>query len=182
MNPEKEVLRSKFKIIRKNISVSRKEEAKVKCYLALQAIAAGHLNILSYNPLPDEIDISRLNNDLAKEKKLLLPKIGSHELKIFKVLDTEKELISNPKFAILEPNPSSALFIDNLDIISLAFIPSIAFDKKNHRLGFGSGYYDRLLSKLKNCRKIGVGFKEQLYNGYFPISRLDIPLDEVLLF
>jgi 5-formyltetrahydrofolate cyclo-ligase len=39
------------------------------------------------------------------------------------------------------------------------FIPLLSFDKSGHRVGYGGGYYDRLLEKCsRNCIKIGLSF------------------------
>lgn len=48
------------------------------------------------------------------------------------------------------------------DKLTMIVSPVVAFDKKNNRLGYGGGNYDRYLTQLSSaCRKIGVAFSEQ---------------------
>ena len=42
----------------------------------------------------------------------------------------------------------------------LAIVPLLAFDRRGYRLGYGKGYYDRLLAD-GSVTTIGVGFAEQ---------------------
>jgi 5-formyltetrahydrofolate cyclo-ligase len=181
MKGEKSRIRSEFKKIRKELPQPRKEKARVNSFIALKKIAINHLKILSFCPLPDEIDLSNFNSYLADEKKLLLPKISGKKLDIYHVLNLT-ELKPNLNFSMLEPKVCQASLIQDLDIITLALVPGLAFDSYNGRIGFGMGYYDLLLSKLKKCYKIGIGFKEQRYQGKLPLEIHDISLDEVLLF
>ena len=61
-------------------------------------------------------------------------------------------------------------------------IPMVAFDKKLNRLGYGGGYYDRLINKLikkKNFLKIGLAFSKQLINN-LPVSKYDRKMDYIV--
>ncbi|NGX53348.1 MAG: hypothetical protein K1000chlam4_00057 [Chlamydiae bacterium] len=50
-----------------------------------------------------------------------------------------------------------------------------------HRIGYGKGFYDRLLQSLPLCPTYGIGFTEQLIDR-LPISDQDIALSELFLF
>ena len=65
---------------------------------------------------------------------------------------------------------------------NILFIPLVGFDNKLNRLGYGGGYYDRYLSKIKHITKtikIGVGFSFQKIKK-IPINKHDIKLDCVI--
>jgi len=98
----------------------------------------------------------------------------------FQVTDLEKQLILNPKWNVLEPNPALCKEV-SIDRIDFAIIPGIAFDSSHARLGYGKGFYDRFLAKL-SCPLIGVGFKEQLLKLPFTHEKHDVFLTNIYLF
>ena len=57
----------------------------------------------------------------------------------------------------------------------------IAFDKELNRLGYGGGYYDRLLKKMENINiiKIGLALSCQKVNK-IPTNKFDKKLDYIL--
>ncbi|CAI8427740.1 MAG: 5-formyltetrahydrofolate cyclo-ligase [Halieaceae bacterium] len=59
--------------------------------------------------------------------------------------------------------------------IDLFLVPLAACDMRGNRLGFGRGYYDRVLANSKGF-KLGVGFRCQLLEDV-PFESHDIPLD-----
>jgi len=43
--------------------------------------------------------------------------------------------------------------------LDLVLVPLLAFDKENHRVGYGKGYYDRFLKQCRtDSKKIGLSF------------------------
>ena len=58
----------------------------------------------------------------------------------------------------------------------------VAFDKKLNRLGYGGGFYDRYISKLKTKKKtllIGLAFSFQKVEKILT-NRYDMKLDFIL--
>jgi len=59
-------------------------------------------------------------------------------------------------------------------------VPGVAFDSRGHRLGHGTGYYDRFLSKItENVLTIGLAFDFQLVDN-IPTSSHDIAVKELI--
>ena len=61
-------------------------------------------------------------------------------------------------------------------------IPLLAFDRKGYRLGYGGGFYDRTLEKLrvqKNIVAIGVGYSAQQVD-HVPSGAHDQPLEYMM--
>lgn len=67
--------------------------------------------------------------------------------------------LSKGAYGILEPHPESPLVEPSL--VDLILVPAVACDVKGYRLGYGAGYYDRMLSQQpwRNVPTVGVVFE-----------------------
>jgi len=106
-------------------------------------------------------------------KKAYLPKTWLKEKRLtFHRVYSLSDLVPGP-FGILEPTPmNEEVSVNSLDVI---FIPGIAFDHKGFRLGYGGGFYDRVLRDTK-AFKIGVCYSFQLVES-LPVEPHDVPVD-----
>ena len=60
-------------------------------------------------------------------------------------------------------------------------VPMIAFDlENNHRLGFGGGFYDRLIAEQTTAKTIGVCFSE-FATSELPVEKHDQKLNKILV-
>jgi 5-formyltetrahydrofolate cyclo-ligase len=55
-------------------------------------------------------------------------------------------------------------------------VPGLAFDRAGRRLGYGAGYYDRLLARLPGVPRIAVAFSIQVIDQ-IPVDDHDLPVD-----
>jgi 5-formyltetrahydrofolate cyclo-ligase len=68
----------------------------------------------------------------------------------------------------------------NVEEIDLIIVPGVAFDETGGRIGYGGGYYDRLLPRVKGLRPIvALAYEEQIYDD-LPRAEHDIEMDIVL--
>ena len=70
----------------------------------------------------------------------------------------------------------------NIVYPDVLLIPLLAYDKNLNRLGYGGGYYDRIIKKLskkKNIIKIGLAFSVQKIDKV-PINAYDQKLDYII--
>jgi len=78
---------------------------------------------------------------------------------------------------IPEPTGDAVASPSEVDIF---VVPAIAFDHHNHRLGYGGGSYDNLLSKTAdNSLTVGLGYDFQVCEK-LPTESHDIPMDIVV--
>jgi len=64
------------------------------------------------------------------------------------------------KFGIPEPKSGKKITPDQVDML---LIPLVIGDKQGNRIGYGKGFYDRLISKCrKDCVKIGLSIEEPI--------------------
>lgn len=135
--------------------------------------------ILSFASFRQEINLWPLNTFLTKKQQLVLPRVEKSGLQLYFVDSLEKLSLSH--YGIFEPIPALCDKISPKDIRSV-ITPGLAFDSENYRLGYGKGYYDRLLPYMTHSKKIGVGFREQKTQQKIPRENTDHPLDQLLLF
>ena len=86
------------------------------------------------------------------------------------------DLLRINKYGIPEPEPKKMTYPDIL------LIPLVAFDKNLNRLGYGGGYYDRLIAKIskkKKIIKIGLAHSIQKIDKV-PINLYDQKLDYIV--
>ena len=81
-------------------------------------------------------------------------------------------------YGILEPHPENQII--EPDEVDLILVPSVACDMRGYRLGYGGGYYDRLLGSTgwANKHTIGIVF-EFAYLPQLRIDSWDRPLQAV---
>lgn len=136
-------------------------------------------NIMIFMDMKNEVRITKLI-ELYPEKNFFISKIvnsKNREMKINKY--NENELVLH-KFGYYES--SSDDFYDE-KILDIVIVPALAFDSSKNRIGFGGGYYDTFLNKVreknKNTLFIGVCYDFQMIEEV-PIEGHDITLDLVI--
>lgn len=84
------------------------------------------------------------------------------------------------RHGILEPDPAKC---DLLDACTpdLALIPAVGYDRRGGRLGFGQGYYDRLLARpeFSNTVLVGLAHNFQLVEN-LPQEPWDRPVHVIV--
>ncbi len=180
----KEKIRKKILTLLRN----QKEEDRLnkslgilKKTLALPKFKAAK-TILFYASFDGEVDtFDMMKQSLRLGKKIALPIIDTKHKHITPMLvhNLDEDLVAGP-YGIQEPR-----FVKNrlvsCDDIDLSVVPGIAFDRDNHRLGRGAGYYDRFLARLsKDTPSIGLAFDFQIVNR-LPRQEHDVPLTKVIV-
>lgn len=174
-------LRSYWRKIRKNIPEERRNEAAVKVYEYFFKNLKPEDKVLSFFSFGNELSTKKLNYCLANKHQLYLPKIVNSHLLIFKVHSPNDQCSLN-KWGIYEPIEASCSQVP-LSHVNMIIVPGLAFDSKNHRLGYGKGFYDKLLVNLSStATTIGLGFSEQFSKEPLPAETHDVSLDSVLFF
>ncbi len=133
-------------------------------------------NVGGYYPVNYEVDDMNILKEFEKRNySISLPVIKKNFSMNFYKWSFSEPLKIN-KYGI--PEPEIKILV-NPDIL---LVPLLAFDRKLNRLGYGGGYYDRLLSKLskkKKILKIGLALSSQEIKKV-PINRYDQKLDYIV--
>lgn len=70
--------------------------------------------------------------------------------------------------------------IESQGTYDVIIVPGLVFDHEGGRIGYGAGYYDRLLADHERAHKIGVCFPFQLSTHAIPQEDHDVAIDEVI--
>ena len=86
---------------------------------------------------------------LAENKRLALPKVNHHtnQLDLYWVEDLETQLAPG-LWGIREPVVERCERLDSLNEVEFALLPGVAFTREGARLGYGGGFYDKLLARM----------------------------------
>jgi 5-formyltetrahydrofolate cyclo-ligase len=132
----------------------------------------------AFASIPGEINTYPiLEGALGLGKRIYLPKVvkGKTHFEFFLVQNFKT--LSKGAFGILEPTGGKPADWGEIDLV---LVPGLAFDQSGNRLGFGKGYYDRVLPLLKKSTlTIGLGYSFQIVEK-IPVDLHDIPLKAVL--
>ena len=174
----KNYLRTKFLLERKKKHLSTK---KFNFHIIFNLIRKHFLNkkiiIGGYYPSNYDVNILSFLEEASKKKfKIALPVVQSSTVMCFRSWKIKKPLYVS-QFGILEPENRKQEIIPDLIIV-----PLVAFDEQLNRIGYGKGYYDRSLRKIKKKKKktvfLGVAYNFQKYKK-IPINKYDFKLDYI---
>tara|TARA_B110001452_G_scaffold259204_1_gene255288 strand:- start:847 stop:1392 length:546 start_codon:yes stop_codon:yes gene_type:complete len=167
----KKILKIRKKNNKKNIQINFSQILSV-----LKKEKINKKTIGGYYPVNFEIDDLKILKKFEKKKFIIsLPVVKKN----FN-MDFYKWSFSDPlkinRYGIPEPEIKDLVYPD------IILVPLVAFDKHLNRLGYGGGYYDRLIEKLskkKKIIKIGLALSVQKIEKV-PINKYDQKLDFII--
>ncbi len=153
-----ELLKKSNEIISKLVSLEEfKKAEKLLCYISFD----------------NEVYTHGLIKEYVGKKKIAVPVVRGNELILSYINDWND--LSTGAYGILEPREIKIALPEDIQV---AIIPGIAFDKKGYRIGYGKGYFDRLLPKM-NALKIALAFDFQLLDE-LPREKHDVKMDMII--
>ena len=171
----KKKLREKVLKIRKN---TIKKNCKIDFNKVFYLVKKSNLkkSIGGYFPVNYEVDDLEILKEFKKKNyQISLPVIKKNfDMDFYKW--SYREPLKINKYGIPEPESKFLVYPD------IILVPIVAFDNNLNRLGYGAGYYDRLISKLskkKKLLKIGLALSVQKINN-IPTNKYDEKLDYIV--
>jgi len=113
------------------------------------------------------------------KKKVLVPLIDPHQHRMFfsELTTLDPNAFEAGPFGIRQLRPGVQKKIDQREI-GLWVIPGLAFGLKGQRIGYGGGYYDKVLQSCQTT-VIGLAFECQILE-HLPQEPQDFPVDQVV--
>jgi 5-formyltetrahydrofolate cyclo-ligase len=153
---------------------SAKSERIVERVLALPEVGAAR-TVMAFWSFGSEVQTAALIQRLHEAgKRVVLPRIVEGE--IAAVTYAPGDPVAATSFGAMEPVGAELVSAEDVDVV---IVPGVAFDRRGGRVGYGGGFYDRLLSRAPSAPAVAVAFDVQLVDGV-PRGRSDSRVDVIV--
>jgi 5-formyltetrahydrofolate cyclo-ligase len=147
--------------------------------LSLPEFISSHA-VLFYASFRSEVETSgMIKESIESGKKVLFPKVDreNKRLRLYEIKDISE--LSPGFIGIPEPSLTDERMMSPEDV-DLVLIPGTGYDYSGNRLGYGAGYYDRLLSATeKKLFIVAPAFEEQIVD-MIPAEEHDVKVDIIV--
>jgi len=131
--------------------------------------------VMFYASFQSEVETHHMiRRALAEGKRVVLPRVKGKELELLEIENFDRD-VAPGAWGILEPEGGKPA---QLREIGLIVLPGAAFDEQGNRIGYGAGYYDKLLPLFKGSTA-ALAFELQLVSAV-PAASHDIPVQKII--
>jgi 5-formyltetrahydrofolate cyclo-ligase len=181
----KKTMRLRLTKARNELSANQREQwsNEAASYITEKFESMGIANFLVYIPFRSELSTrSLIEWGWNKGLKVLVPRCdpSDYSMGIYHLQDWNE--LSPGAYGIDEPDPMRTRVLEHDFVPEAIVLPGLAFDRVGGRLGYGSGYYDRLFERLQPCFEadqppvlIGLGYYMQI------VSKVPMEIHDVAL-
>ncbi|MDS3862378.1 5-formyltetrahydrofolate cyclo-ligase [Thermosynechococcaceae cyanobacterium BACA0444] len=134
------------------------------------------LTILAYIPHQQEPDLSGLFQTYNTCKKWGLPRTQGQVLVWHRFWPGQALQLRPDRYGILTPPADFPVIL--AAEVDLILVPCVAVDRRGYRLGYGGGFYDRMLAEpaWQSVKTLGIVFDSACVE-ILPTQAWDIPLN-----
>ena len=134
--------------------------------------------VCCYLALPDEVSTAAIVRRCWDEgQRVVVPAWCAASRRYGLCLYAPGDALIRGPMRVSEPRSRCWMPMTTVDLV---VVPGVAFDRKGRRLGYGGGYYDRLLSRCRrDCVRVAVAFGEQMHR-HLPSESHDIGMHVVI--
>lgn len=153
------------------------KSAKIMSRLFSLSEFRGAKTIMFYVDAGNEVKTrDGLTKALSEGKRVVVPKVKKgYGLLAIEIKSLDE--LSPGTFGILEPAGEKGISPEEIDLV---VVPGVAFDKRGNRMGYGAGYYDSFLPKLRpEVKKVAVAFEMQVTDS-LPAEEHDVKMDLII--
>lgn len=134
--------------------------------------------VFIYMDFKNEVITSNLIKHMLSEKKrVVIPYTDSINTVLIPSEITKESDLKQNSFGYFEPK---SILPVNIEEIDLVIVPGVVFDKNLNRIGFGKGYYDKILNRLKpSAKKVALAHDFQVLED-IPAEEHDVKMDMII--
>jgi len=130
--------------------------------------------VMFFAAFRSEVDTGQMiRRALSEGKRIVLPRVAGADLSLFEISDPDAD-VAPGAWGIPEPCEDRPVRLDAIDLI---IVPGAAFDCQGNRLGYGAGFYDKLLSSFAGPT-VALAFEVQIVPRV-PADLHDIPITRI---
>jgi 5-formyltetrahydrofolate cyclo-ligase len=148
----KQALRQRIIAARENLAASERSRLSQAILDSVSSLPVYQQasTVLGYLNFGAELDTEHwLAQALRAGKRVLLPRVNraSKHLDLYQVQDLQRD-VAPGSWGIREPLLERCIKEEAPGTIDLILLPGVAFTRDGGRLGYGGGFYDRLLARM----------------------------------
>jgi 5-formyltetrahydrofolate cyclo-ligase len=174
----KRALRRRIKDWRDSLAPEERDEMTEQVARRVFDLGAYHSarRVLAYAAHGSEVGTDAVTAGILKDGKgLILPRVTEDGLTLHRVDDPARDLVPGVWDI---PEPDARCPVVAPEEVELFLLPGLAFDPEGHRLGYGRGYFDRVLGRASG-EKVALAFDGQVVEAV-PVGPQDVPVDAVV--
>lgn len=178
-------LKKRKRDVRRDVLVRRDalapEERRAKSRAIAERLLAlpeldGERTVLAFWSFGSEVDTAPILVALAERgHRLALPRLEAKE--VLAVAYRPGDPVTETSFGAREPAAGPVIADTDIDVV---ITPGVAFDHHGWRVGYGGGYYDRLLRRTRaDAFRVALAFTLQLVDDV-PRGGADLAVDAIV--
>ncbi len=172
---EKSQLRARCRQVRSELGQAYRDQASEQICERIREWGALPPSgiVLTYLPMRGEVDLRPLTAT-SPQLHWAIPRVVDAPFPHLVFHEYDPEHLVPHRYGMLEPEAASPVVEPSH--AALILVPGLAFTRLGFRLGYGGGYYDRLLAQPGHAPTLGACFQALLLEE-IPHEPHDVPVD-----
>ena len=131
--------------------------------------------VMFYASFQSEVEThGMIRRALAEGKRVVLPRVKGKELELLEIGNFDGD-VSPGAWGIPEPDQGKPVDIKDIGLI---VVPGAVFDERGNRVGYGAGFYDKLLPHYRGMTA-ALAFELQV-EPQVPADAHDVPVKKIV--
>lgn len=176
---EKAAIRSivQERLLQMSLTKRKQQEEQIVRHLFALPRWQSAQTIALTKPMGIEINLDAVVKQACAEgKRLCLPVMQPQRQLQFVEWHEDTTFVRHP-FGVEEPVNEAVVFVDEIELM---IVPGLAYTPSGKRIGFGGGYYDRLLAQYP-LETVSLAYDEQFFTeDAWVADTFDIPIRTIV--